>query len=412
MKNQFPSYWANRFEALLDTEALKQRAMVTAPPLTNLASLPTELACHQLEAALATVFYPTTQCVSILKRLIGVAYAHCLAQYPDGKTFLQGLYAPDAPFPDFSPPICLTGLAGTGKTELIKAFCRIYGNDGQVMVDESHSPFPIKGPWMITVHARSSPMDIFSSLIQTKGRLADLIIKCRRLAYRDGVPFLIGDEFQFTSGSESANTRVAQMLLSLGYIGLPFVFVGNYSLIRRLQRRPGEEQQRLLASPIIVFPDSAESLDWQETLKVQCDVAPDILVFDPIRDAEALHAYSAGRKRAMAKLLILAFSREHPHGGKVTLGAIHRAYHASEYAVYREETEILTTQAIQNRPNEKRKDLWCPIPLPRNTATTFLDSSIEASAERMAEAELTAALTYEERQHLSEIKRNILKGEW
>lgn len=404
------SYWASRFEALLDAEELKRRALVTVPPLTNLSSFPVELACHQLEAALQTVFYPTEQCITILKRLVGVAHAHCVAKYPDGKTFLNGLYAQDAPLPSFSSPICLTGLAGTGKSELINAFCRICVNDEQqILVDESHSPFPVKGPWKITVQACSSPLEVLCSLTQVKGSLVDLIRKCRRLAYRDGIPCLIGDEFQFATGSESANARVAQMLLSLGYIGLPFVFAANFTLIRRLQRRPGEEQQRLLADPIVLFPDHGNSLDWKNTLKAQRDVAPDVLSFDPVQDSEALHAYSAGRKRAMAKLLVLAFRAEYTRSKKVSLEAIRRAYFSSEYVVYRDETEILATQAIQNRPDLKRKDLWCPILLPNNSATAFLDASISHRKELLAEAELTAALSIDERRRVSDVKHGLAK---
>lgn len=411
MTIQTTSYWASRFETLLDTDELKRRALVTVPPLFNLPSLPVEVACHQLETALQTVFYPTEQCITVLKRLVGVAHAHCVAKYPDGKTFLNGLYAQDAPLPNFSSPICLTGLAGTGKSELINAFCRVCGNDEQqILVDESHSPFPAKGPWKITVQACSSPLEVLCSLTKVKGSLVDLIKKCRRLAYRDGIPCLIGDEFQFATGSESANARVAQMLLSLGYIGLPFVFAANFTLIRRLQRRPGEEQQRLLADPIVLFPDHGKSLDWQNTLKAQRDVAPDVLIFDPVQDSEALHAYSAGRKRAMAKLIVLAFRAEFTRSKKVDREAIRRAYFSSEYAVYRDETEILTTQAIQNCPDPKRRDLWCPIPLPNNSATTFLESSISLRKELLAEAELTAALSIDERRRVSDVKHAITKG--
>lgn len=410
MTVQTTSYWATRFEALLDAEELKRRALVVVPPLFNLSSLPVELACHQLEAALQTVFYPTEQCITVLKRLVGVAHAHCVAKYPDGKTFLNGLYAQEAPLSSFSSPICLTGLAGTGKSELINAFCRICGNEEQqIAVDESHSPFSVKGPWKITVQACSSPLEVLCSLTQVKGSLVDMIKKCRRLAYRDGIPCLIGDEFQFATGSESANARVAQMLLSLGYIGLPFVFAANFTLIRRLQRRPGEEQQRLLADPIVLFPDHSNSLDWQNTLKAQRDVAPDVLSFDPVQDSEALHAYSAGRKRAVAKLLLLAFRAEYTRSKKVSLEAIRRAYFSSEYAVYRDETEILATQAIQNRPDPKRKDLWCPILLPNNSAAAFLGASITHRKELLAEAELSAALSIDERRRVSDVKDGLAK---
>lgn len=399
--------WIARFEPLLDMETLKKRAAVKVPPLTGLTSMPAELGAKRLEDALKTTFYPTSQCLAVLRRLVGVAHAHCVTTYPDPKTFLGGVYAKHAPLPDFSIPICLTGLAGTGKTEILNAFSRIQQADIEVVIDAQHSPFPLRKSWSVTIQARSSPKDVLRILAQAEGTPSELIEKCRKRAFRDGAPTLTADEFQFATGSEQANARLTQMLLSLGYIGIPFSYAANFSLVRRLQRRPEEERQRLLAHPVVLLPDPWSSDDWQKTLQAQRDVAPDILSFDPIADARSLHAYSAGRKRAMAKLIVLAFRARQPPDSKIDLEAFRRAYHSTEFAGDREEAEILASQAIQNRADSKRKDLWCPIPLPANAAAAFLDSLVQARGEQVAEAELKAALTAEERREVVEIERSL-----
>lgn len=399
--------WVVRFESLLDVETLKKRATVLVPPLVGLTSMPIELAAKRLEDALKTTFYPTTQCLAVLRRLVGVAHAHCVTTYSDSKTFLGGVYAKHAPLPDFSMPICLTGLAGTGKTEILNAFSRIQQADSEVVIDAQHSPFPLRKSWSVTIQARSSPKDVVRILAQAEGTPSELIEKCRKRAFRDGAPTLTADEFQFATGSEQANARVTQMLLSLGYIGIPFAYAANFSLVRRLQRRPEEEQQRLLSHPVVLLPDPWSSDDWQKTLQAQREVAPDILSFDPIADARSLHAYSAGRKRAMAKLIVLAFRARQSPDSKIDLEAIRRAYHSTEFAGDREEAEILATQAIQNRANSKRKDLWCPIPLPADAAAAFLDSLVQARGEQVAEAELKAALTGAERRKVAEIEGSL-----
>lgn len=244
-------------------------------------------------------------------------------------------------------------------------------------------------------------------LAGTDGTPGDLVETCRKIAYRDGVPYLIADEFQFVTGSESANARVTQMLLSLGYIGLPFLFVANFSLLRRLLHRPEEERQRLLGDPIVLMPDGWQSEDWQQTLATQRAVAPNVFIFDPVKDAQPLHAFSAERKRAIAKLLLFAFRHQHPHGGKVDLEAIRRTYHSTAYATYREETEILVTQSIRKRPDEHRKDLWCPLPLPEDAAGMFLSAAKAAREQQVADAELKSALTTEERQAAEQLKRSM-----
>lgn len=408
MKTLISSHWVHHFDSLLDEKTLKDRAMMTVSPLDGLASLPIELACRRVDMALRTVFYPTAQCLSILKRLVGVAHAHCMDVYPDTKTFLAGVYSLRSPLLEFSPPICLTGLAGVGKTELLRAFRRVLDSEDEIVVDGQQT-FPNKHAWHVTVLARSTPKDVLRSLSQSDGSPSKLVEKCRKLAYRDGVSSLMADEFQFATGSESANARVSQMLLSLGYIGIPFIFAANYSLIHRLQRRPGEEEQRLLSDPIVLLPDSGNSHDWHSTLRTQRDIAPKYFIFDPVKDAMALHAYTAGRKRAMARLLLLAFRFEHSRGGHVDCDAIRRAYHSGEYAGYREETELLVAQTIQNRPDPSRKDLWCPFPLKADASVAFLNASIAAKEAMIGEAEITAALTQQERQKVTEIKHRIKK---
>ena len=396
-------HWSHHLASLLDEKLLKERAAQTVLALDGLADLTVEQASMRVDLALRTVFYPTAQCISVLKRLIGVAHAHCMSVYPDTKTFLTGVYSSKSPLPEFAMPICLTGLAGVGKTELLRALRRLLDSDDMIPIDGPQS-FPINRTWHVTVLARSTPKDVLRTLSQSEGSPSALVEKCRKLAYRDGASLLMADEFQFATGSESANARVSQMLLSLGYIGIPFIFAANYSLIRRLQRRPGEEQQRLLSIPIVLLPEHPDSADWQNTLKAQRDIAPEYFIFDPVKDAVALHAYTAGRKRAMARLLLLSFRFEHSRRGKVDCNALRRAYHSTEYAGYREETDLLVAQTIQKRPTHGRNDLWCPFPMEADSSAVFLRSSIAEREAMVAEAEIAAALTQKERYAAAEIR--------
>lgn len=409
MKKSQSNPWAARFEPLLEKEIIKQRAQVIISPLIGLRDMSTELACVRLEKALKTVFYPTTQCVDVLHRFVDMAYAHCLNAYQGNREFLAGIYAKKSPLTEFSSPLLFTGLAGTGKTELKKASQRILFDEGQVTVDREHSPFPLRHPWYVSIHARSNPLDVLRELAQSDKGSADLVEKCKKIAFRDGISFLVADEFQFATGSESANARVTQMLLSLGYIGLPWVYNANFSLVGRLLRRPEEDRQRLVADWIILQPDPPSSLDWQGTLKAQRDVAPDVLVFDPVRDVLEIHAFTAGRKRAVAKLLVQALRNEHPRGGVVDMSAIKRAYHSPNYASYREESEILSTQAIRNCPDKNRKDLWCPLPLPPSATIEFANAAKGKRDEQVADAEVRSALNNEERKALHDIEQSVNK---
>lgn len=397
--------WAKRFEPLLDRETIRQRSRVVVPPLLGLRDVSAETACSRLEKALKTVFYPTTQCVNVLQRVVDMAYAHCVNMYENENEFLAGIYAKNPPLPEFAPPLLFTGLAGTGKTEIGKAFLRILFDEGRVAVGQEHSPFPLKKPWHVTVHAKAGPLDVLKGLANCERGSSDLVERCRKIAFRDGVPLLMADEFQFATGSTSANARVTQMLLSLGYIGIPWIYNANFTLVQRLLKRPEEDRQRILSDWIILQPEIPSSVDWQETLSTQKSVAPDILVFDPVMDAPKIHAFTAGRKRAVKALLVQTLRTEHSRGGVVDISAIERTYHSHHYAGFREESEILANQVITNRPDKKRADLWCPLPLPAGAMIEFAHAAKEKRNELVADAEVRSALNDQEKRALRDIER-------
>lgn len=292
------SPWVEALRPLLDREELTRRVRVQPSPIEGLSSLPFETASLRVENALKAVFYPTDQCLAILTRLVGEAYAHAQVMYPDERTFLSGVYSENVPFPKFAFPVCLTGYGGVGKTALLKALRRAVGATLPLTID-GQPKFFINGAWQLTVRAQSSSKDILRTISGSDGSIASLILTARKIAFRDGVFRLSVDEFQFATGSPNANTRLAQILLSLAYIGLPYLFSANFSLIYRLLRRPGEEQERLLSKPIVLLPDSCNSEDWCETLRAQRAVAPEWFIFDPDENAQMIHSFTAGRKRAI-----------------------------------------------------------------------------------------------------------------
>lgn len=399
------SLWIETLQPLLDRDELKRRVRVQPSPIDDLSSLPFESACQRIDKALKVVFYPTEQCLAILGRLVGEAYAHAQVAYPDERTFLCGVYSEAAPLPDFVFPVCLTGYGGVGKTALLLALRRAVGAPVPLAID-GQPMFAITGAWQLTVRAQSGAKDILRATSGSDGSIESLIRTTRKVAYRDGVSRLSVDEFQFATGSPNANTRLAQILLSLGYIGLPYLFSANFSMINRLLRRPGEELERLLSKPIVLQPDSCYSEDWKETLRAQREVAPDWFVFDPEEDAPIVHAFTAGRKRAAAHLLWLAFRNEYSQGKVVDRAALQRAYHSSGFSTHRIETDIIVSQAIQNRPNKHRKDLWCPIQGTELDAPgAFAARVVSQREEALAEAEITMALTKEEKMGANHLKR-------
>jgi hypothetical protein len=225
---------------------------------------------------------------------------------------------------------------------------------------------------------------------------------CRRRAYRDGVAFLLEDEFQFATGSSSANARVTQMLLASGYIGLPTGIVANFSLLHRLMKRPAEDRHRLLSNPIVLLPEHAGSEDWYKTLDAQQAAAPNILVFDTKKDGPTIHRYSAGDLRAEVALLLCAYEIGRASNGVVGLREIEAAYHSTQYAAYRRDVEAITQLSLGDRKMRKmRPDLWCPLDLPADATAKFAARASEARQERADDQATRDSLTAEEQAALA-----------
>lgn len=358
--------WAARFLPLLDRDTIRERSHREAVPLTGLDALPVDTACKLLAKELWPVFYPTTQAVDLLYLLVQRALAHCLQHYPDVEAYVKGLYSKFPPLPEFSPLFCLTGLAGVGKSGVLNALQRILPADSSIELPPDQV-FPLRSLWQLDVRIQSSLRDIFAPLGGTDGTLKDRIHSARKRAYRDGIALLPADEFQFLTASAEANTFITQTLLSMGYCGLPAMFIANYSLLHRLLRRPQEDRDRLLSDIIVMYPDSPESEDWAMTLAALLGVAPDVFQIDAQREAPEFYRYCAGIKRAAANLLVVAYRLARTNRPKkrptvVTLKDIMAAYGSARLAAQREDVELITQQTILNRQaSRRRSDLWCPI---------------------------------------------------
>ncbi|MBE7423800.1 MAG: ATP-binding protein [Zoogloeaceae bacterium] len=401
MKTTPPNPWAARFEHLLEREVIRLRSTVNPEPLKGLMQMNVEVACRKLEGALEELFYPSGQCLDMLEKWVGMIYAHCLTIYLDNKKYLQGINDKLSPLPSFSPPVCLTGLPGTGKTELFKALLRLLPVPSEIEVGSGYNPMPCQSYWYFTINASAAPSDLLIPFCGGKDILKNLVITGRKLAFLNGVPIFIADELQHATASSTANTRITQMLLSVGYLGIPFVFGANYSLIYRLMQRPDEDQQRLLANIDVLLPDDPESEDWIEMLTAQKRIAPDVFAFDPKKDGSAIHGYCAGIKREEKYLLLTGFRIAHKRKTKVTLDVLREAYLSSQYSPHRSRVEMLLSIALEPAQTfrlgqHERSDLRCPVALPEGALAKITLPMKRHRKAKVAENMLESSMTPEE----------------
>jgi energy-coupling factor transporter ATP-binding protein EcfA2 len=361
-------------------------------------------ASREFKKRLEEVFYPSAQCLEILSEWMGLALGHCQSNYHGLRAFSAVVYDEDVPFPAFSFPMCLTGLAGTGKSQLLKALNRLMPPDTTFMAEDK-TKFRLESHRVLTVQAKGSATDILVALTGQKSGTRELTRIARKMAYRDGWALLGVDEFQFLTQSDKANTRLVQLLMLIGYVGIPVIYISNFSMLHKLLRRNQEDRQRLLGNIWGLFPEQPNSSDWSGMLEWHKCIAPDVFEFDAEADAEAIHQLTGGINRAENKLLEVAFRRAMESGRAVCLRELEAAYKSRDYAVYRADIELLARLPFSAALQKANKDLWCPFEMAPCSATEEVFSV--KRQERVGHAAIEASLNAAERSALKVLAKPL-----
>lgn len=396
-----------RFNFPTDDESLKKIICSKTEPLYDLGAITCAAARLRLGDKLKSVFTPTSQILNLLRTLVSIAGEHATKFYPDERAYTERMYVADL-CADTWLPICLTGLGGTGKTELLAALRKILAGQGEMISAPGLPSVPMQLLWAMRMWTNPSLTELLGSMSgssPSSDRLknAGLMKAVAKRAYACGVCLTAVDEFQFVTQSKEAHTKAAQVLMQLSRIGPPMLFAANYSLLHKLEKRPQEERQRLLSYVLALHPDPVDSQDWMSTLKGQIDAAPTVLHIDHQRDAEAIHRYTFGIKRLVADILVRAYGRVRETGtGVVRLADIEWAYKSPGFAPNREDVELLMKQAIQNRC--ERMDLWCPIASESSSSNVIqATQAIQAHTDRVNQELLKSSLPHAERKIYEEI---------
>ena len=117
--------WVTRYLPLLDSDEIRMRACFSPPTIVGLDGLPTQDAVQTIEKALEAIYVPSDYGCDILRRLVERAISHARTNYLEETAFLSNLYAEHDPLASEVRPLCLTGLAGVGKSQLLRALGRI-----------------------------------------------------------------------------------------------------------------------------------------------------------------------------------------------------------------------------------------------------------------------------------------------
>ena len=347
-----------------------------------------EIAVAELDAALSSLFVPNHQAVEIAARAMGMAQAHHVRYYSDPANFARGVFATKSPLSPGRVPVCLTGLAGVGKSSLLSRIVALMPAPCEVRVPQ-YSKYVIEAVWHYRVRGRPTLAQCYLDLLcpedegknRYNARVLDELV--RKRAYRHGVSMLVADELQFLTRSARANVLATTFVLALADIGVPFIYGANYSLVRRLLARPQEDIDRLLAHPIVLMPPASDSAEWRELLAQYTATLPGVLRIGREGDVEKIHFLTAGLPRKLKSLVLTAFRRMRSAGEKwIDLVALERAYESEEFSTNR--TEVVEINQALLTGNTRRRDLLCPLDLPKLSTALAREAAVRARKEEMA----------------------------
>jgi len=399
--------WVDRFELSASDSELKNQLYHSGPPLTQLRALSVEHASRKLEGALKQIVVPSAQMITTVRQLAACARAFAELRYPNQRKYLEHVYSgePNSPFNGLDEtlfrPVCLTGLAGVGKSQILSAFQKLMFRSEKLPIP-SHAHVPLVTSWHLQVHAGTGLRQLVKPFFKAAKKdesAGGLAIKvAAREALIQGVSLITADELQFQSQS-TANTQIAKLLLQLSRLGPPLIYACNYSLVHRLMRRPNEERQRLLANPLVIEPETDQSEDWTALINELLNIAVEFSAIDSQKTASLMHSYTFGIKRSAVLLLCIAYGKMRLRKGKsVDADDLTSAYLSSEYTTTRQDVELLKAFVIGGK--HIKEDLFCPF---ENLSSSMPNNKIvkhpanEQYVQRVSEAALISSLTNNEK---------------
>jgi hypothetical protein len=397
--------WVARFTPQLKWDEIRRKVEVQPRLFADYEQMSLVEATKELEKRFKEAFFPSNQCVDFLYEWMELALEHCRQHYHNQKEFLGVVHRKQVPLPDFIFPMCLTGLAGAGKSQLLKALGRLMPKRSSFTAIDN-TKFGLESHRILTVKVKGSATVILESLTGQNGGISELTNVARKQAYRDGWALLGVDEFQFITQSDKANTKLMQVLMSVCYLGIPVVYAANFSMLYKLLRRNQEDRQRLLGNVWVLFPEAPTSRDWVSMLEWHKRIAPDVFEFDSQADAEAIHQLTGGINRAENKLLEVAFRRAMESGRTVGLRELETAYKSREYAVYKTDIEMLSKLPFSAALQKANKDLWCPFD--QMTRSASEETFTVRRQERVGDAAIEASLNAAERNALKALTTHSL----
>ncbi|OLS60516.1 ATP-binding protein [Pseudomonas putida] len=397
----------SRFSGRLEIEKIRQLVTVRPTPTGDLSSLDPVLASIALSEALKRIYLPNQFSLSFIQEMVGRAdiFSRCL--FASERDYVAKLY--DSSEVSVAP-ICLTGLAGVGKSKAIEALRKVLPGPLEFYCDHFQDSVTLISHWYASARGKASLKQLLAGFAlgsepaDRSMSTGELLTSCRRIGSRHGVSLLILDEAQHvTEGSGVA--LVTGMLLYMARIGIPMVYATNYSLLHKLDGRPSEDKQRLMVEPRDMLPDDPTGQDWKDYIAECVRVSGGQIRAPQYELCVEIYHLTFGIKRLVVQLLALAYIECRKAGQRhIGLVDIKQAYLSLGYSANRKDLAELVRIAVEGPRGTKRKDLYSPLGAVAMQKSNVLRFSLQDRDERSAIKMIDSSMTPREREAVKQIE--------
>lgn len=277
-----------------------------------------EIAFRYVDAA-EKLLIMDSQRRSLARKILSAAETHCMLAFPSEKDFVSRAHRTTPWEGHDASAIMITGLSGTGKTQLFSQLHKVLGNQCPTISVPGFSGLrslpSVRATFSKGVTIQQALVLYFPELAEVAGKtVTDATRKkgvaitqdcASKRAYMGFTALQIADELQFVATSANASATVSTLLLKMNALGPQMVYLCNLSLLNKLGSRPPEEVRRLLTNIHVMRPYREGSAAWNRFLDAQKALAPSLFSFDPVADQKTLHDWTFG-VGGYAKLLFAA----------------------------------------------------------------------------------------------------------
>ena len=374
---------------LLDREELRRQATLLGTPMKALDGVPKYSIKSVVRNAWDGFFHPSEADLDVMEKFIRLVIDHYAARYSSSDAYIQSVQWKNSKIENCEvEPICLTGMPGVGKSSLAKAIARLIPRQEYFDIGSGYK-VNIDGCWYMAISGHERATEVCQQMVShipykvAAAGLSNKVQQVARFAHRDFVGGVIVDEMQAMSTSSGASTELAKTITNISRLGIPFIFVANYSACWKLLSRSREQVDRTMLHQFELYPFVSGSPDWLSYLDAGSMRFGHSLKVDLKGENELLFWMTAGIKRYLRILIERAYETAWGKGRCwVLIDDLREVADGPDFATVRAKVDESITTLTSGSSDKINKHDRSPFPLPKVVSKAFTQAQEEIHTSR------------------------------